>query len=440
MPAAIATRPALATLAAGDSHGVAAACVAGWGARRLDLVRRPRRRCFLGLERRDGDLRRARTPRELHGRRPRAAARRLGRYGVRAGIDGDGHAPLGAAEEHAVATHLEVLRLRGDGDGQARQLRLELRRPFARDALALVVPRGGGARRFFEHHPGARGAVAVLVAVTEPKHRADAGVEPLALGELGARLGELPLLDQRPPLLEQDLGRRPLLRGRGVVGTGARRGERERDRERSAQRLRSATHSRSPNCARLPPPDEGAGAVAAGLGADAACGRAALGRGGTISAGPALCGSAAPSPRDGGRAGALDATRVGTIAAPAAAAATGAGGGTGAAAGASDGLSIEAPSAGDAAGATDERSGAAALTAAVAGPKRSASASTVPALAATPTPARSAQRPMRAGARTLTVVTARASVVTDGGVNAGSGRRFSVPGSGVGGRMLSPAR
>jgi hypothetical protein len=126
------------------------------------------------------------------------------------------------------------------------QAGFERRSALARDVLALVVLERGRRGGLLEAGPRAGGAAAALVAVGEPQQRADARIEPLALGELRARFGEVALLDERSSALEERL-RRCLLVGLFVVGACGRRGEGRRERARQRRESSCNVLSRSPN-------------------------------------------------------------------------------------------------------------------------------------------------------------------------------------------------
>src|ERR1019366_10088713 len=98
-----------------------------------------------------------------------------------------------------------------------------------------------------ERRPRARVLARVLVAVAQPQEGADARIEPLALGELGARLREPVTFDELTPSIEQDLGGGPVvarrLRARDArCECAARRDESDEGRSRRAP----ARHWRSP--------------------------------------------------------------------------------------------------------------------------------------------------------------------------------------------------
>ena len=101
-------------------------------------------------------------------------------------------------------------------DCQLRQLRLERAGALACDVLSrqLAGPPGGRGH-VEEERPGRGDASGVLVAVREVELGADAGVEPLALLELGAGVGVAAGCDETPRLVEEHGRRRRIRRGRG---------------------------------------------------------------------------------------------------------------------------------------------------------------------------------------------------------------------------------
>src|SRR5262249_53647151 len=104
---------------------------------------------------------------------------------------------------------------------------LEGGRPLACLLLALGLSGGAGQGGGVEElGPGARRLPVLLVAVGEVEHGAEPRVEPLALGQLRAGLGELALLHQRARVAVERLGGR--LAGGAPRGTRRRRSSEER--------------------------------------------------------------------------------------------------------------------------------------------------------------------------------------------------------------------
>jgi len=128
---------------------------------------------------------------------------------VHAGIDRQGNAPLRAFDEGAIAPDREPLHgaVRRHDDLQLDQLGSQRLLAFARDALALGLALRDRCREdLAKGGPGARCLSIALVTVGEVEQRPQAMIEPLALGELRARL-RVSLLGHEPPApIEERLG------------------------------------------------------------------------------------------------------------------------------------------------------------------------------------------------------------------------------------------
>lgn len=101
-----------------------------------------------------------------------------------AGIGRDGGAPLGRADEDAIATDFETGSLAGlgHGDDQLGQARLQFLCALLGGFLPIELTGGARLRSNVEKlRPGAGDAAALFVAVGQVKLRTDAGVETIAL-------------------------------------------------------------------------------------------------------------------------------------------------------------------------------------------------------------------------------------------------------------------
>ena len=182
-----------------------------WGWARALSRRRGRR----GLEGRDGHGQLAAVGRDGDARRPALEGRRAHLERVRPGVDGDRDAPLGARHVDAVARHLEAVDGLRHGDREPREVRRErLGMPLRSGHVLGATARVRRARRLAVRRPRGRCAPELLVAVGEVQERAGRRVEALAVGELGARFGDLSLGHQRS-LARRAPRRRPCPRSTG---------------------------------------------------------------------------------------------------------------------------------------------------------------------------------------------------------------------------------
>src|SRR5262249_38653574 len=139
-------------------------------------------------------------------------ARRVHDDAVRSAIDRREHAPRGLTHRRTVELDLDLIDLaRGVAhvDGELGELALKLVDVDARRRLAILAAVFDRlAQRFVVRGPRGRELALVLPAVAEVQERAAAGVEALALGELGARLGEAALVHQLHAFVEERLRER----------------------------------------------------------------------------------------------------------------------------------------------------------------------------------------------------------------------------------------
>jgi hypothetical protein len=171
-------------------------------------------------EGRDGDVGGPWSRRDDHRRAERDTALRDRAKRVRPGVDRDRHVARRLAELDPVERDLLVHDLGPgrDADADVREERLDAPQVLVGDvdAVGPAVAHGDRARRM-QRGPGGGEPPLALVAERQEQRRAAGGVEPLALAELVARRGDLPLLEQRGPareeLLGDDLGRFVGLRG-----------------------------------------------------------------------------------------------------------------------------------------------------------------------------------------------------------------------------------
>jgi hypothetical protein len=129
----------------------------------------------------------------------------------------------------ALAVHLEL---------DLREAFLEVARALGGDAFALGLPtRACDRSRLAKERPRARASAQAVVAVGEPEHRAEGGIELLAPLELLASRRELLLGHELRALLEERFGGRPL----GGAGIGRHPRGRERDGEADRTRREERT-------------------------------------------------------------------------------------------------------------------------------------------------------------------------------------------------------
>ena len=144
---------------------------------------------------------------------------------VGAGVDRDGGVPLGLADGGAVAADGEAGDGASDGvgdlDGEAGKAGPQGLGALVRELLPVLLAGGPrGVRDLEVGAPRARELAGVLQAVGQVELGADRGIEALALGELGAGLGELAGGGERAGVVEEGLGRGLLLALARPLGAG----------------------------------------------------------------------------------------------------------------------------------------------------------------------------------------------------------------------------